>query len=139
MLVGDVAYLAGFLLPMVAIASWFYWWYSTRRGPDSMAPESAQRRHKTKAIIFSILIFVVLLMIAAQGAKSTSPKFAVGDCVSASNSQVTGTTSCSGKHFGKVVAIVGSKILCPTFTTEYMTESSSDPKLGSVVCIDSQQ
>ena len=139
MLVGDIAYLVGFLFPMAAIASLFFWWYYTRRGPDPMAPKSAQRRHQAKAIIFSIVIFVVLSIIATQGAQSTSPKFAVGDCVATSNSKVTGTTSCSGKHFGKVVAIVGSKILCPTFTTEYMTESSSDPKPGSVVCIDSQE
>ena len=70
MILGDTAYSIGFLIPEAVAALLFYRWYFRNRGPALSASKSELRRHKIKAIVFSILVFVVVFLLAAKGAHS---------------------------------------------------------------------
>ena len=137
MLLGDIAYLSGFLVPEVAVALLFYWWYSTKRRPDVIASDSKSKRHRVKAVVFSVLIFLALFALAANGVKSSVVTWKVGKCVSTSGEKVTGYSSCSGNHFAKVIAIVKAKDNCPASSTNVLTEASTDSSPGWTVCLDS--
>lgn len=144
MFVGDVVYAISYIAPEILIALIFYAWYSKKRLPKAdpagvidIRPKI--RRHKIKAIIFSAIIFVGLLAIAENGAKSSGVTWTVGKCVSSNGAKLTGYTSCSGNHFAKVIAIVKSKVDCPASSTNTVTETSNDSSPGSIVCLDSNQ
>ena len=116
----------------------FYWWYFRKRGPASGASESELRKHKIKAVAFSVLVFVVALVVGAYGAQSNNKggnSWAKGDCVNSAGFVV----SCSGGHFARVLEVVPNRTLCPGNTTNYLTETSRDASPGSIVCIDTTQ
>lgn len=69
----------------------------------------------------------------------SSSDIVAGACVTTSGRMVDQLVDCSQPHGAMIVGTGSSQSDCPTETTNYFVEKSSDPNPGRVVCLDTKK
>ncbi len=90
-----------------------------------------------------VLVGVGLWITGHFGTNSDGPPsssdIVAGACVTTSGRMVDQLVDCSQPHGAMIVGTGSSQSDCPTETTNYFVEKSSDPNPGRVVCLDTKK
>jgi len=81
-----------------------------------------------------LVLFLLGVPHSSNQSSTSGDPFAKGSCVTTKNNHLTGVVSCNTPHNGVVIGTTTNPSYCPTATWFYITEGSTDPNPGRVVC-----